>query len=485
MTITRQDMTITLFRSTLVAVLLVAASPSWAESLATSTSSAASSASSAGSASLRGSSDSIKGSSDSSRNDQQVAEGDYRVAAVAPVDGHAGLLRLTLEPHRTNRPVGRLHSRSAAAGAGRAASGSRRHRQRAPPAVWPGVRARRRPRRILPRARGRLAPRPADAGHQQLKSRIRQLLAAASLAAAAGCAGTGPAPGTAPGTSPAWAQVSAARFCDRPQVQDARQQDRILRFAAVVRQELEASGEEIALISRSGIDLREPRHPVLAQRLDHQGRRRCSLVGTAALLRLRRRPAATVRPGVAGFLFNGDEPAVGYVSIVLLPHEPALALRRAALDRQRALRLLAGRYSANAYPFSTRYQNCNQWVVEMMAAAWGELADGDDLRERAQAWLAASGYSPAPVDLDSHPLKFAATFMPLVHLDDHPADARYGLAFQVSLPTDIEIFVRQRMPQARRIELCHDESRVVIREGWRPIAEGCRPEDGDRVIPLG
>ncbi len=104
MTITRQDMTITLFRSTLVAVLLVAASPSWAESLATSTSSAASSASSAGSASLRGSSDSIKGSSDSSRNDQQVAEGDYRVAAVAPVDGGAGLLRLTLEPHRTNRP---------------------------------------------------------------------------------------------------------------------------------------------------------------------------------------------------------------------------------------------------------------------------------------------------------------------------------------------------------------------------------------------
>ena len=45
--------------------------------------------------------------------------------------------------------------------------------------------------------------------------------------------------------------MSGARFCDRPQVQDARQQDRILRFAAIVRGELEASGEEIALLSRS------------------------------------------------------------------------------------------------------------------------------------------------------------------------------------------------------------------------------------------
>jgi hypothetical protein len=328
-----------------------------------------------------------------------------------------------------------------------------------------------------------VAPRPADAGHQQLKGLIRKLLAAASLAAAAGCAATGAASG--PGPSPAWAQVSAARFCDRPQVQDARQQDRILRFAAVVRQELEASGEQIALISRSGIDLGN-----LGIRFSHSGLTIKEGGDVPWSVRQLYYACDEGRPrlydqGVAGFLFNGDEPAVGYVSIVLLPREPALELKRTALDRQRALRLLAGRYSANAYPFSTRYQNCNQWVVELMAAAWGGLDDGEDLRERAQAWLAASGYSPAPVDLDSHPLKFAATFMPLLHLDDHPADARYGLAFQVSLPTDIETFVRQRMPQARRIELCHDESRVVIREGWRPIVEGCHPEDGDRVIKLG
>ncbi len=92
-------MTFDPFRSTLIALLLAAAGPALAESLATSASSAASSASSAGSASLRGSSDSIKGSSDSSRSNEQVAEGDYRVTAVAPVDGVPDMLRLTLEPH--------------------------------------------------------------------------------------------------------------------------------------------------------------------------------------------------------------------------------------------------------------------------------------------------------------------------------------------------------------------------------------------------
>jgi hypothetical protein len=48
----------------------------------------------------------------------------------------------------------------------------------------------------------------------------------------------------------------------------------------------------------------------------------------------------------------------------------------------------------------------------------------------------------------------------------------------------MEGFVRERLPQAKRIELCHDERQVVIREGWEPIAEGCRAGAGDRVVAL-
>jgi hypothetical protein len=278
--------------------------------------------------------------------------------------------------------------------------------------------------------------------------------------------------------------VSSARFCDRSEVQNARQQDRLLRFAAVVRAELEASGADVALISRTGIDLKH-----LGIRFSHTGIGLRQGADVPWSVRQLYYACDEGRPrlfdqGVAGFLFNTDEPAIGHVSIVLLPREAAIRLERAALDKPRALRLLAARYSANAYPFSTRYQNCNQWVMELLATAWGDLPDSDDLRERAQAWLAANHYDPAPVNVDSHLLKLGAAFMPLVHLDDHPDEDRHGLRFRVSLPHSIEGFVQERLPASRRIEVCHDERQVVIRSGWRPIAEGCLPEKGDRVVSL-
>ena len=265
---------------------------------------------------------------------------------------------------------------------------------------------------------------------------------------------------------------------------DAPQQDRLLRFAALVRDEIDASGEQVALIARSGIDLRRFgirfSHSGIALKSSDDARwsiRQLYYACDEALPRL-------YDQGMAGFLLGTDQPDLGHVSIVLLPAPQADRLHRDAIDRHRALRLLAARYSANAFPFSVRYQNCNQWVAEMLAAAWGGLPDGDDLRARAQQWLAGAGYAPASVDIGSHLLKFAGSLMPLMHFDDHPDDERQGLRMRVSLPASIEDFVRQSVPGARRIELCHDGQQMVVRHGWAPIPEGCRPERGDRVVPL-
>jgi len=78
----------------------------------------------------------------------------------------------------------------------------------------------------------------------------------------------------------------------------------------------------------------------------------------------------------------------------------------------------------------------------------------------------------------------AAGFIPWVHTDDHPEADRFALRFQVSLPASIDNFVHQRLPGAQRIELCHDERQVVVRRGWAPLAEGCRPAEGDEVLPF-
>jgi hypothetical protein len=280
----------------------------------------------------------------------------------------------------------------------------------------------------------------------------------------------------------AHADFESLRYCDRGPALSAAQQDRLLRFAAVVAGELEAADASMAIVSRSGLKLKRFDH-----RYSHAGiSLRASANAPWSVRQLyyacdERRPRLFDQ-GLAGFVFGGDDPDSGFVSIVLLPGDAATPVERAALDNARALRLLAATYSANAYAWSVRYQNCNQWVAELLAAGWGALADGDDLRRRAQAWLRAAGYAPDPVRVDSHALMFAGSFVPWLRYDDHPEDDRFALRFVTSLPAAIEAFVRAQLPQARRIELCHREARVVVRVGWKPLPDDCTAEAGDRVF---
>jgi len=304
-----------------------------------------------------------------------------------------------------------------------------------------------------------------------IRTRLRAAACALALATAVGAVHAG---------------ALSGRYCDRAAALDAAQQDRLLRFAAEVKHELEASGDAVALVARSGLNLSR-----VGLRYSHAGvlLREGSDAGAAWSVRQLYYACDEGVPrlydqGLAGFVSGTDDPALGYVSIVLLPRDAAAALAAAARDRPRALRLLAATYSANAYAFGLRYQNCNQWVMELLAAAWGGLADGADLRERAQGWLRTSGYAPQPVEVNSHLLMLAAAFVPLLHRDDHPDEDLAALRFRTSVPASIEAFVRERVPDARRIELCHNGVRLVVRRGWEPIAEGCEAAAGDRVVAL-
>jgi hypothetical protein len=280
----------------------------------------------------------------------------------------------------------------------------------------------------------------------------------------------------------ACAQSSSPAFCDRLKPLSAGQQDKLLRFAAIVRQQL-PDDEGAALVSRSGLDL--SRFDI---RYSHTAVAWRTTTGAWSARQLfyacdEGRPRIFDQ-GVAGFAMGIDDPGLGFISIVRLPPDAALALRDAALDTPRALHLLAARYSATAYPFSTDYQNCNQWIAELMAAAWGSLEDGDDLRARAQAWLWNAPYMPHPVAVHSRLLMWAAPFVPFVHLDDHPRSERAERQLRISLPSTLEAFARERLPGSERVELCHNGRQVVIHHGWSPIAAGCVAGEGDRVVAL-
>jgi hypothetical protein len=275
------------------------------------------------------------------------------------------------------------------------------------------------------------------------------------------------------------AASSLPQGCDRPVAVTAAEQDRLLRFAAVVRAALASSGAEAALIARSGTDLSR-----FGMRYSHAAIALAEGLDTPWAVRQLYYACAEGRPrlfdqGLAGFVAGSDDVRQGYVRVLLMPREAGHALAAAALDKPLALGLLNARYSANAHPFSTQYQNCNQWVAELLAAATAGLGT----REQAQAWLRETGYAPAPVRASPW-LMLAGRFVPWLHFDDHPPEALQAGLVQTSLPDSLDTLALRLWPAARRLEFCHGPQGIVQREGGPPLADGCVAQPGDALTPL-
>ena len=284
------------------------------------------------------------------------------------------------------------------------------------------------------------------------------------------------------------AQAFSLQFCDRPHEPSAGQRDVMLRFGAVVRDEIAASASPAALIARSGLDLHrlDVRYSHAAVVLKDNADRPWS-VRELYFSCDEHRPRV-YDEGLTGFLLGTDDPDTGYVSLVFLPPERAEPLRRTAVDKRHALGVLGASYSANAYPFSTVHQNCNQWVIELLADAWNpgdaDADSGTDARARAQAWLRGQGYLPTVFTVSAHPMTWLPAVVPWLSNDDHPPHEIAHNRYNVSMPASIETFVQARVPGARRVEICHAGRRVVLHRGWDDVAEGCVPGAGDLVIEL-
>lgn len=282
------------------------------------------------------------------------------------------------------------------------------------------------------------------------------------------------------------AQAGTLRYCDTPAKMSAAQQDRLLRVAGILKVELERSGSRAALIARSGLNLRW-----FDMRYSHAG---ISLAGNSdapwAVRQLYfscdEQAPRLFDQGLPAFLLGTENPDLGYISLVTLPERAAAPLEPLALDNRAALSLLGATYSANAYPYSLKYQNCNQWVAEMLGLAWGGAAgeSTEPPRAAAQGWLQAQGYRGAVFALGVRPVTWLTGLSPWLNRDDHPEEELAQARFVVSMPESIEAFVRSRVPGAERLELCHTERHVLLRRGWQPLADGCVPEDGDTVIAL-
>lgn len=282
------------------------------------------------------------------------------------------------------------------------------------------------------------------------------------------------------------AQAGTLRYCDASNKLSAAQQDRLLRVSGLIKDELERSGAQVALIARSGLNLR-----LFDMRYSHAGLSlKASPGGRWSVRQLYfscdEQQSRLFDQGLSAFLLGTEDPSIGFISVVTLPAQDSREVEATALDNRQALALLGGNYSANAYAFSTQYQNCNQWLIELLAAAWSAPSTtGDrDPREAAQGWLKAQGFEPAVFSLGWRPLTWATAFSPWLNRDDHPAQNLAQAQFHVSMPASIESLLRQRVAGAERIEFCHTDRHVLIRRGWQQLAEGCVATESDTVIAL-
>jgi len=281
------------------------------------------------------------------------------------------------------------------------------------------------------------------------------------------------------------ARAGSLQSCaDAPQL-SAAQQSALLQVSERVKAELAQRGARVALVARSGLAL-----GVFGMRYSHGG------------VALRDSPEApwAVRQlyfacdegqsrlfdqGLTAFLAGTLDPSLGYLSVLLLPPEAEQALQTLALDRQQALSVLHGRYSANAYAYSLDFQNCNQWLAELLALAWGgPFPPEQPPRAAAQGWLRAQGYRGTPFDLPASAFTWLTAFSPWLQRKDHPPEQLAQARFEVSMPASIEALVRQLHPQAERFEVCHTDRSLVLRRGWKSLADGCVAEAGDEVLAL-
>ncbi len=197
-----------------------------------------------------------------------------------------------------------------------------------------------------------------------------------------------------------------------------------LAMAEKTRQALDASGEQVVLLARSGQDLSKYglrySHLGFAYRhSDGQGGHvwrvvhKLNFCGTA--------DADIYRQGLGEFFL--DDPWRYEAAWVAPQADLQQRLLPLLQDDAAVTRLHLRSYNMLSYPWSTRYQQSNQWVIETMAMAADTVVIS---RALAQAWLQSKAYEPTTLKLGAFTRLGARITAANVAFDDHPNEKRFA-----------------------------------------------------------
>ena len=107
-------------------------------------------------------------------------------------------------------------------------------------------------------------------------------------------------------------------------------------------------------------------------------------------------------------------------------------------------------YNMVSYPWSTKYQQSNQWVIETMAAA---VEPGITSRDQAQAWLKFKGYEPSTLKLNAMERLGARVTAANVAFDDHPNEKRFSDRIETVTVDSVFTWIQRAQLGKRPVEL--------------------------------
>jgi hypothetical protein len=192
-------------------------------------------------------------------------------------------------------------------------------------------------------------------------------------------------------------------------------------------QRLEQLQPKIALIGRVGQDLSKYglrySHIAFIQKDAASGQWRT----THLLNACNSNQSALWQEGLANFFLDD---LVSFDALLVIPSPATQEKLQAIVGSRDTIKAThQPMYNMLAYPFSDKYQNSNQWPLELFAIAMSQQAGISPpitTRTQAQQWLKLTNYEPSTLKLSAFTRLGARMFRANVAFDDHPDARRFA-----------------------------------------------------------
>lgn len=221
-------------------------------------------------------------------------------------------------------------------------------------------------------------------------------------------------------------------------------------LAQKVKVSLDQSGAELAIIARIGQDLSKYHlrysHLGIVRKLN-DGRwmvmHELNQCGTAR--------SDLYNEGLANFFMDD---LYRYEAMLMIPSMEIQKRILSTINSTTPKALQDPHYNMLAHPFSTKYQNSNQWALETMAAALANDIQVSD-REQAQTWLKYANYRATTLEIPMLTRLGGRMFRANIAFDDQPFDRRMAGHIDTITVDSIDRFLQTRDKNLKHVVLTY------------------------------